>query len=159
MATDIVPQNEVWGTLSMKPDPGEEGNALWADKIAANEGWLYQNNRETILWQYVSIPANSIDNEGFHTQFYNRGCGTLRFNMDAKITVANGTLEGRIIIPGVGTSGTLIMVNTTQLWGAGITYTILGGTVGWTDVKPVIWAHTGTANQATIYNIIMEYYA
>ena len=43
MATDIVPQNEVWGTLLMKPDPGEEGNALWADKIAANEGWLFHN--------------------------------------------------------------------------------------------------------------------
>lgn len=53
MASTIVPTTASWATTNMKPGPGEQADALWAQKIADNTGFLY--NREidgpTICYQ------------------------------------------------------------------------------------------------------------
>lgn len=40
MASNIT-NAAVFGTANMKPDPGEQADALWAQKIAENTGYLF----------------------------------------------------------------------------------------------------------------------
>ena len=107
MASDITSSAQ-FATANMKPDPGEQGDALWAQKVADNSGYLW----------FMHKPGPTIDaySQRLHANSFSAGDGTFQGTKFFRKETNYGTLYGSYVgnFSGAG-QGLEIFVNGASL--------------------------------------------
>lgn len=118
--------SSAFSTASMKPDPGEQGDAIWAQKIAENTGHVYY--REQMVPIFYNSTSSGLTVTGLFVKRAGQSYARVRFASNSGLGSITTTLSAFLSTSDYGNFGaadsTAATTNVTQTINADTSYTL-----------------------------------